>query len=111
MSRTPLPQRRPNLTMDAIWDGHLITVTIGFDPATGAAREVFANTPRGGAMLATLADTSVLISIALQHGIAPADLAKSLGRIPVIRDGDETDGPASPVGTILECLMLAEDRP
>lgn len=104
MTRQPLPSRRPNLTTEALWQDHLITVTVGFD-MDGTPREVFANTLSGGTMAATLADASVLISIALQHGITPADLAKSLGRVPAWINGEETVAPASPVGTVMQCVM------
>jgi hypothetical protein len=74
-------------------------------------REVFANTPSGGAFASCIADSCVLISLALQHGIAPATLARSLGRVPVwiIRDGQsvESTGPASPIGAILGVLLAS----
>lgn len=103
MTRTALPNRRPNITTEALWKDHLITVTVGFDQA-GQPREVFANTLRGGDMAAALADACVLVSIALQHGIPAAALAKSLGRVPAIRDGEMGEAPASPIGTILQCI-------
>ncbi len=102
--RKHLPQRRPNVTRNVQWDAHSFTVTIGYDPETGAVAEVFADTPSGGDMAFTLADACVLISIALQHGIAPAELAKSLGRVPVLWAEGETQ-PASPLGAIVEAIM------
>lgn len=105
--RTALPPRRPNITTEALWQDHLITVTVGLDPKTGKPREVFANTLRGGAMAAALADASVLISIALQHGVTPAALGKSLGRVPAWVNGEQIEAPASPVGTIIECVKEA----
>lgn len=110
MTRKTLPARRPNVTLSIEWNGHPLEVTIGFDPATGGPSEVFANTPKGGDMQAALADASVILSIALQHGIAPADLAKSLGRVPVFTGEEGATGPASPVGAIVEAI-LAEVRP
>lgn len=104
MTRTPLPTRRPNVTTDAVWSDHLITVTVGFD-LVGSPREVFANAPRGGAMQATLADACVLISIALQHDVAPADLCKSLQKVPAWVNGEKTDAPASPVGAIIGVVI------
>jgi hypothetical protein len=103
--RKTLPNRRPNLTRAVQWDGHDFTVTIGIDPATGAPAEVFADTRKGGQMQATLADACVMISLALQHGIAPADLAKSLGRVPVLWGPEGRDAPASPVGAVVEALL------
>ena len=110
MTRHHLPHRRPSLTIPAVWQGQAFTVTVGFDPATGAPLEVFAGEAKG-AMLATLGDACVALSIALQHGATPAALAKSMGRIPdwVIRDGDmvQIDAPASPIGAILAAVMEA----
>ena len=100
MTRTALPSRRPSLSCDTAWQGHPITVTVGFD-ATGAVRECFANTPEGGHMAATIADACVIISIALQHGIAPDALAKSLGLVPDPSRGKDATQPASPLGTVM----------
>ena len=103
MTRTRLPHRRPALTIDTAWQGHPLTVTVGMMP-NGTPGEVFAQTAHGGQMQDAIADACVLISIALQHGVQPADLAKSLGRVPHWANGIETDAPASPVGTILEVI-------
>ena len=104
MTRQTLPTRRPNLTVTTAWEGHEILVTVGFDPSTGEPMEVFANAAKGGAMAATLADASVLVSIALQHGVAPDALAKSLGRVPTFTGAGMGEGPASPVGAVLEVV-------
>lgn len=106
--RLPLPNRRPSITAETTWtaqDGsaHPFTVTIGLD-LEGRPREVFANHAKG-AMAATLADACVLISIALQHGITPQALGKSLGRVPLW----EADAPASPLGTIIEEIRRAAE--
>lgn len=103
-ARIRLPNRRPNVTRETAWQGHGITVTLGLDPATGAAMEVFANAETGGTLQASLSDACVLISIALQHGIGPDELGKSLLRVPAFIDGEETTAPASPVGVIVEAL-------
>lgn len=107
MMRARLPHRRPNITADHIWNGHLVTATVGLDPETGSPREVFANVPAGGMMQATLADACVIVSVALQHGITPQELAKSLAHVPAFINGEETTAPASPVGTILAAIMEA----
>lgn len=109
MTRATLPSRRPNATRAVRWDGHEFSVTIGFDPATGQPAEVFADVAKGGQMQCTIADACVLTSIALQHGITPADLAKSLGRVPVFTGDEGATGPASPVGAVVEAI-LAEVR-
>lgn len=105
MTRATLPTRRPNATRAVQWDGHEFSVTIGYDPATVRPAEVFCDVPKGGQMAATLADACVLISIALQHGIAPADLAKSLGRVPVLWGDEGATQPASPLGAVIEAMQ------
>lgn len=109
MTRQTLPQLRSNVTRAVEWSGHAFTVTIGLHPETWQPAEVFADTAKGGDMAAALADACVLISIALQHGIAPAALAKSLARVPVLWGDEGQDAPASPVGAIIEAV-LAEVR-
>jgi hypothetical protein len=101
MSRISLPTRRPNVTIAAEWQGHEILVTVGVDLKTGAPIEVFANAAKGGDVAATLADASVLISIALQNGVTPDALNKSLGRVPDLLRGEDATLPASPVGAVM----------
>ena len=102
MTRAPLPNRRESMTVSAEWEGHMFTVTIGFDDA-GTPREVFAGHAKGK-LLAVISDACVLASIAMQHGATPQDLAKSLGRVPVLMDGAEGEGPASPIGAIVAAI-------
>ncbi len=104
--RRPLPNRRPSLTVATDWQGHPLSVTVGFYP-DGSPAETFADTPNGGTLQASIADACVLVSLALQHGIPPADLAKSLGRVPAFVNGEEVDAPASPVGAIVAVVMEA----
>ena len=104
MTRTALPTRRQSITLDADWQGMPLTITIGFD-AHGVPRETFADAP--GGIGNVVSDAATVISIALQHGIAPAALAKSLGRVPAYINGAEAEAPASPIGTILQALMEA----
>jgi hypothetical protein len=110
MTRRILPDRRSNVTRDVHWNGHAFTVTVGLDPATWQPCEVFADTSKGGDMAAALSDACVLISIALQHGITPSSLGKSLARVPLLWGGEGQDAPASPVGAIVEALT-AEVQP
>lgn len=105
MTRQHLPQRRRNITTETEWQGHAFTVTVGFD-ANGKPGEVFAQHAKGD-MAAMLADACVVISIGLQHGIAPEALAKSLGSVPSWINGIEVDAPASPVGTIMAAIIEA----
>lgn len=103
-ARTPLSNRRPSATIDTAFRGFPITITVGYD-LTATVREVFANSGKSGSdMQATLADACVLISIALQHGVTPAALAKSLGRVPDPAAGDGATDHASPIGAIVAAL-------
>ncbi len=102
--RTAPPNRRPNITIAAEWQGIGFSITAGYDPRTADLCEVFADTDKGGQMQATLADACVLISIALQHGITTDQLAKSLARVPNVMAGGDATLPASPIGAILEAL-------
>ena len=124
--RRPLPARRQSRIAAVKWQGIEVNVAVGMYP-DGSPAEVFATTPKTGTMQVTLADTSVLISIALQHGITPADLAKSLAREPdpvataneALRRADceaagepyeprDTSAPASPVGAIMAVVLDAD---
>ena len=81
--RTRLPNRRPNHTQTLKVGGHCFEVNVGFDPATGRPLEVFLNSGKEGSLLnSILADAGVTLSLALQHGIPAAALAKSIGRLP-----------------------------
>ena len=66
---------------------------------------------------ALLADAAVVISVALQHGTHPADLAKSVGRLPegqvTPADLDRAEPgrlPASPIGAALDLLAAFENK-
>ena len=97
--RKTLPNRRPSITVETHWQGHALSVTIGFNPKTGTAMEVFADTASGGQMQAAIRDGCILASLALQHGASPAALAKSMSRV---ADYTGAEGPASPMGAIME---------
>jgi hypothetical protein len=105
MTRAVLPNTRSNVTRTVHWGEHEFSVTIGLDPETWQPMEVFADTQKGGDMHVTIADACVWASIALQHGVSPADLAKSLGQVPVPGAPKGTTGPASPLGAIVEAIM------
>lgn len=112
MSRTTLPGRRLNETVDVTFGDETFAICIGFDGNhrdRGRPKEVFATGPKiGSTMQAIVSDACVLVSIALQHGIGPADLARSLGRVPRWVNGTEGDGPASVIGLIVEALEDAQ---
>ena len=103
--RKQLPTRRPNTTVETDWQGHPITVTVGYHPKTGKPCEVFADAIRGGHMADTLRDACVWASLILQMGGTPEDLAKSLGRVP---DYTGTERAASPLGIIAQTIMEAD---
>ena len=105
MTRITLPHRRPSRTYATAWEGHPITVTVGFHPATGQPMEVFADAEKGGQMQTTIADACVWASLAMQHGIPPEALAKSLSRVPDLFTGQGADLPGSPLGVIAGILM------
>lgn len=104
MTRATLPNRRPSEAIATAWQGHPFSVTVGIDPRTGKPAEVFADTEKGGQMQATIADACVLISIALQHGVGPQALAKSLSRVPDLISGAGADLPGSPIGAIIAII-------
>lgn len=104
MTRRRLPDRRPHVTREIEWNGHRIVVTVGYNPRDGSVAEVFANAETGGHMQAALSDACVVLSIALQHGISPADLGKSLLIVPAFIEGEETTAPASPLGAIVAVI-------
>lgn len=104
MTRETLPARRRSETMDIAFAGQRFAITVGWDRA-GRAREVFAGSAKTGTDFShTLSDACVLISIALQHGIAAGDLAKSLGEVPDPAGGEGATRPASVIGAILQVL-------
>jgi hypothetical protein len=109
--RRRLPNRRRNETYDLVVNGSgtKVVATIGFDE-TGKPAEVFLNAGKvGSAIDALLGDSAVVISIALQHGIAAAALAKSVARMPETLDGPAIRA-ASPIGAALDLLAEIENR-
>jgi hypothetical protein len=107
MTRTPLPTRRRCETVAIDWRGAPLTVCIGFDDA-GAPREVFVDGPREGSDIQhQLSDACVVVSVALQHGISPAAMAKSLGTVPEWQGGAQVDAPASVIGAVLRVVAGA----
>lgn len=106
--RERLPNRREALTETIQVGQNRYDAAIGFDPATGNPREIFLSGAKDGTdMAAILADTSVVVSIALQHGIAAAELAHSIARVPTAPDAPAT-APASVIGAALDLLLHYE---
>ena len=82
MPRERLPTRRPNQTIDMVYDDTCYAVTVGFDPGTGEVREIFTGGVKAGSSMdGILNDACVLLSILLQHRVAPAALTHSMGRL------------------------------
>ena len=105
--RHELPTRRltENRKVETA-DGHTIHLSIGFDPADPMRpREVFYSGGfRSGAQLEfQLQDACVLISLLLQHGLQPEDVAKSLA-LSEQPDGNTTY--ASVIGLIINELKV-----
>ena len=100
--RKRLPNRRDSRLETLLADGLQFEAGVGLDPATQQPREVFLNGGKPGSQISTmLKDVACVISVAVQHGILPADLAKSVGRLP---DG----GPISAVGAALDLMVSLE---
>lgn len=116
-TRTRLPDRRDSETRSIEVAGRVYSVGVGLD-AKGRPRELFIRDGCPGSQIDTLLDdASVVISIALQHGIAAADLARSMGRLPVAPvkpadlAGPTEPGPrqaASVIGAALDVLTELE---
>ena len=109
--RRRLPDRRRNTIRDIAFGGQAFTVCVGYDDA-GRPLEVFADGQKtGSTMAAFIDDACIAISIALQHGIAPAALVRSLSTVQVWANGVKGEGQASPVGAILAALEPAAAMP
>lgn len=81
--RVRLPDRRPCETLDLEFGGNRYSVAIGYHP-DGRSAEVFgAGAKIGSNMDGLLDDTAVLISLLLQFGAEPAQIAASMGRLGV----------------------------
>ncbi len=97
--RQRLPSRRPNQTADLVYEGTLYAVTLGFDPNTGQVREIFTHGAKvGSSMDGILDDACILLSLLLQHGVEPASITHSMGRVSA--EGE----PASIIGAVGDLL-------
>lgn len=106
-TREQLPMRRQNETIELDHKGRRFTVTAGYD-GDGSVREVFCSGHKESDLEHLVSDACVVISMALQSGYRPADISRSLGRIPTFTGAGVGEGPASPIGMILQSLR---DRP
>ena len=101
--RRRLPYRRAAITETIIIGNLTIAGSIGFGE-TGPQEIFLSGAKDGSGMAAILEDASVVISVALQHGIPAAALAKSVARLPESLDGAAVK-PASPIGAALDLLV------
>ncbi len=98
MTRERLPDRRPNETVDIEFEQVPYAITIGFF-SDGRCGEVFTHGAKvGSAMDGLLDDACVALSILLQFGAEPAQLAASMGSLGADR------GRASVIGVIIDTL-------
>ena len=89
-----------------VYDGTLYAVTVGFHPDTGKVCEVFTGGAKvGSSMDAILDDACILLSLLLQHSVAPAALARSMGRL---GEGGEV---ASVIGMLTDLLAGKAEGP
>ncbi len=108
-SRQRLPNRRPAHTEALEVAGQAFTATVGFDPDTGRACEMFLDAPKRDSMFgAMLNDAAVVISVALQSGVPAAALAKSVGRLPAspVAPVDLDHAPGQKVPSSPNCAAL-----
>ena len=114
--RTRLPNRRSSVTETLDAAGQAFDAAVGFD-AHERPRELFLTAAKEGSMLnSLLADAAVVISVALQHGVPAAALAKSCGRLPTDAilpadlDSPKPERlPASPIGAALDLVASFEN--
>lgn len=101
MTRQRLPDRRPAETVQIELGGMRFAVTIGFYD-DGRPGEVFVHGVRTGSTLdALLADACVVVSVLMQHGVEPRELAASMGRL-----GNAE--PASVIGAVIDLAAAAK---
>lgn len=116
--RERLPERRQAITDMIEAYGREFVVSAGIDPASGKIREVFLGGEKSGSTLEHIfQDAAVIVSLALQHGIAAEAMARSLAREPaeIIRpeDIDRADLPCSPatlIGATLDWIIATDAK-
>ncbi len=112
MPRRVLPPRRATETTslrltrndgaEIAYDG-----SVGLD-RLGYPKEIFLSGAKDGSDMASLlADVSIVLSVALQWGVPPSAMAKSIGRAPIELDGPAVR-PVSILGAALDLLVEYE---
>ena len=95
--RRVLPRRRAAATFDMRFWNQLFTVTVGLY-ADGTAGEVFIDGCKTGNDIESIArDAGVLLSLALQHGVAVETIAHAVTR-------DTSGAAASILGAVVDAL-------
>lgn len=105
MTRKTLPNRRYSETFDISCLGSNYAVQVGYYPE-GQVGEIFINSHRVGSQADINArDAAVLLSLALQNGIAPDDVIESLMH-------DANGKPEGVVGMIVAAVIegIKEER-
>jgi hypothetical protein len=104
MTRQRLPDRRPSFTTQLGYEGNVYSAALGLDVINERIAEVFTHGAKvGSGMDRILDDACVALSLLLQHGVDPATLAASMGRL-----GDGTS-PGSIIGALAD-LIAGEAR-
>lgn len=101
MTRESLPGRRLAITRDVRWPPDrgmgTIQVSVGFY-ADGRPAEVFVNGCKAGTDVQAIArDASIILSMALQHGVPLETIGKAITR-------DERGGAASLIGVVVDLI-------
>jgi hypothetical protein len=109
MTRHRLPSRRVAETHAIAFNGRAYLVTVG-RYEDGRIGEVFASASKQGSHIeAMLSNACVLASLALQHGASPADMARSMLRVPAMADAFGSGvAPACPVAAVVDLLAELE---
>lgn len=105
MTRHRLPSRRPSDTHAIEFAGRTYRVTVGYYH-DGRIGEVFASGGKEGSHIdAMLSNACVLASVAMQHGVRPSELARSMLRVPAFADAFGAGvAPACPVAAVVDLL-------
>ncbi len=99
MTRERLPGRRPSVTIKLVYENCSYSTTLGIDLSNNRVGEVFTHGAKfGSGMDRILDDACVALSLLLQHGVEPAALASSMGRL-----GDGKS-PASIIGALTDLI-------
>ncbi len=101
-ARTCLPNRRENETANLVFEDTRYHATVGFT-SDGEAREVFCHGAKvGSGMDRLIDDACVMLSLLLQYGVRPSELARSMGRL-------DDGGAASIIGALADLVATYDN--